>query len=110
MKIELYNNNQKDAIVAAYRATLAFREEAKALGLSPVTSLENDLFLGIYGHYLEESFLKDITNRTPQRINEYFNKKLAQIRVFRNDRPAQIRKNIADLKEELAQLEGRSDD
>lgn len=110
MELELYNNNQKDAIVAAYRATLAFREEAKALGLSPVTSLENDLFLGIYGHYLEESFLKDITNRTSLEINEYFNRKLIQIRAFRKDRPAEIRKAIADLEEELANLEGRRDD
>ena len=110
MEIKLYNNHQKDAIVAVYRVSLAFREEAKALGITPVAVLDNDLYLGICGHHIEDPFLKDITNRTIQEINEYFNKKLTQIRAFRKDRPAEIRKAIADLEKELANLEGRRDD
>ena len=98
------------SILAAYNAVISFQKEALSLGLSAVTSLDDDLYLGIGGQHLENSLLIDIREKKPSDIASFYESKIRQIRDFRKMRPAQIRNRIAALEEELANLEGRSDD
>lgn len=98
------------SILAAYNAVISFQKEALSLGLSAVTSLDDDLYLGIGGQHLENSLLFDIREKKPSDISIFFMDKIRQIRELRKTRSTQIRNQIAALEEELANLEGRSDD
>lgn len=100
----------KQSILTAYDAVISFQKEALSLGFSAVTSLDDDLYLGIGGLHLENSLLFDIREKKPSDISMFYKDKIRQIRELRKIRPAQIRKRIADLEEELANLEGRRDD
>lgn len=98
------------SILAAYNALISFKKEARSMGLTSITSLDDNLYLGIAGHHIDSPLLFDVVTKSPAEIAEFYEQKVEQIRSFRKNRPAEIRKAIADLEEELANLEGRSDD
>lgn len=98
------------AVLAAYDAVLSFQKEALSLGLTSITSLDDDLFLSVAGHHIDSPLLFDVVTKSPAEIAGFYEQKVEQLRSFRKDRTEEIRKAIADLEEELANLEGRRDD